>query len=133
MRRRGERGSMSVEVVLMFPILIAFTLLVVAGGRYVTARVDIEAAARDAARAASMERTYPAAQNAARSIAASSLSGASDCQVAELSGNFRSGGVVDVTLNCEVSNRGLELIGLSGTYRLSASGSAPIDTYRRTG
>ena len=132
-RRAGERGSMAVEVVLMTPILVLFTLLVVAGGRYVTVRADIESAARDAARAASLERSEPAAQQAATQVATAALGSYSDCVVKNLDGRFVSGSAIEVTLDCQVDNNGLGLLGLSGVYRISASGAAPIDTYRRTG
>ena len=49
-----ERGAMAVEVVLLAPVLVAFVILVVAMGRYVSVRGDVEAAARDAARAGSV-------------------------------------------------------------------------------
>jgi Flp pilus assembly protein TadG len=132
----SERGSMAVEVVLLVPILMMFTLLVVAGGRYVSVRADIEAAARDAARAASYERTYDAAEQAADQEATSALddySRLSDCKVERLGGDFKAGGIVEVTLDCQVSNDGLGLIGLHGTQSMTATGSAPLDTYRRTG
>lgn len=134
LKRRTEGGSMSVEVVLLMPVLVMFTLLVVAGGRYVSVRGDIEASARDAARAASFERTYDAANAAANNVARSALGGYSDCVVKNLDGtNFRAGGEVEVTLDCKVSGQGLGLIGLGKPWSVSASGSAPLDTYRRTG
>jgi Flp pilus assembly protein TadG len=133
LRTRHEGGSMSVEVVLLMPILVMFTLLVVAGGRYVSVRGDIEAAARDAARAASFERTYEAANASASAVAQSALGGFSDCTVQDLGGDFRAGGRVDVTLTCTVSGRGLGLIGLGRPWSVEGSGSAPLDTYRRTG
>lgn len=132
-RSRRDRGSMSVEVVLLMPILVMFTLLVVAGGRYVSVRGDVDAAARDAARAASFERTYADANASANQVATSALGGFSDCTVEDIGGDFVSGGEVDVTLNCEVTNSGLGLIGLGGTWNVSGSASAPLDTYRRTG
>ena len=134
-RRRSddERGSMAVEIVVLVPILVMFTLLVVAGGRYVSVRADIEAAARDAARAASYARTPDEAQQAADTVASGSLESLSDCRVERIGGNFVAGGIVSVTLNCHVTNSGLGLIGLSGSLSLSATGSAPLDTYRRTG
>lgn len=130
---RREAGSMSVEVVLLMPILVMFTLLVVAGGRYVSVRGDVDAAARDAARAASFERDYASANASANAVATSALGGFSDCTVENLGGDFVAGGEVAVTLNCEVSNRGLGLIGLGGTWSVSGTASAPLDTYRRTG
>lgn len=127
-----ERGSMSVEVVLLMPILVMFTLLVVAGGRYVSVRGDVDAAARDAARAASFERNYADANASASQVATSALGGFSNCAVEDIGGDFVAGGEVDVTLNCEVTNSGLGLIGLGGTWSVSGTGSAPLDTYRRT-
>jgi len=126
---------MSVEVVLTVPILVMFTLLVLAGGRYVAVRADIDAAARDAARAASFERSEPAARAAA--LAAANASDVNDsfsaCEVANIDGDFEAGGVVDVTVRCTVSNRGLGLVGLTGSRDFEASSSAPIDQYRRFG
>jgi Flp pilus assembly protein TadG len=45
-----ERGSVSIELVLLTPVLVAMLLLVVAFGRIQNARADVEAAARAAAR-----------------------------------------------------------------------------------
>lgn len=130
-----ERGSMSVEIVLMVPILVLFLLLVLAGGRYVAVRADIESAARDAARAASFERTTASARSAA--LTAVGNSGVDDsfssCAVTSIGGQFEAGGVVDVTVRCTVSNAGLSLIGLSGSRQFEATSSAPIDQYRRFG
>ncbi len=123
---------MAVEVVLLTPILLLFTLLVVAGGRYVSVQADIEAAARDAARAASYERSAGAAQAAANDVATTALDDFSDCRVGRIGGSFVAGGLVEVTLDCQVSNDGLGLLGLSGSLSMSATGSAPLDTYRRT-
>lgn len=133
--RRRERGSMSVEVVLMVPILVMFLLLVLAGGRYVTVRADIESAARDAARAASFERSQSEAYSAA--YAAANASDVDDrfsaCEVSNIDGAFEAGGVVEVTVRCRVSNDGLGLVGLTGSRDFEATSSAPIDRYRRFG
>lgn len=132
-RRRGERGSMAVEIVLLAPVMMAFMMLVVAGGRYVAVRGDIEAASRDAVRAASLERTAGAGQAAAVDTAIAALQHPDQCQNAALSGNFVSGGTITVTITCEVSYDGLGLIGLPGSKSVTISSSAPIDLYRRTG
>lgn len=132
-RRRDERGSMAVEVVLMMPVLFAFTLLVVAGGRYVTAQADVQAVARDAARAASFERSYGAAYDAATRAVAASVPDTATCAAVDMAGTrFEAGGIVQVSLECRVSNQGLGLIGLSGSVRITGDAAAPLDTYRRT-
>lgn len=132
-RRRAEDGSMSVEVVLMVPILFMFLLLVVIGGRYVSVKADIEAAARDAARAASLERTGGDVRAAANRVATAALDDFATCWVSGVTGNLDAGGAVDVVIDCDVPNDGLGLLGIGGTTRMSATGSAPIDTYRRFG
>lgn len=132
-RRRDDRGSMAVEIVLLAPVMMAFILLVVACGRYVALRGDIEAASRDAVRAASLERTAGEAEAAAGAVAAASLRNPEQCGPILLTGDFVAGGTITVTVSCTVSYAGLGLIGLPGTKEFSASSSAPLDTYRRTG
>jgi Flp pilus assembly protein TadG len=120
-------------MVLLTPVLLMFTLLVVAGGRYVGVRGDIEAAARDAARAASLERSLVDAHAAAAEAATVSLDPGTRCASPAVGGDFLAGGLVTVRLNCSVPYDGLGLLGLGGSLGVSASGSAPLDTYRRTG
>lgn len=131
-RSRDERGSMAVEVIFMIPILVLFMLLVVAGGRYVSVRADMEAAARDAARAASLQRSDGAARVAAEKAASVALDGFASCRMGDFDSDFRPGGSVEVTIDCDVPNKGLGLLGLSGSLPIEASGSAALDTYRRT-
>jgi len=132
-RRTRDEGSMAVEVVLMIPILVLFMLLVVAGGRYVSVRADMEAAARDAARAASLERSSGAARSAADASANAALDDFATCRMGGFDDReFAAGGSVSVTIDCDVPNDGLGLIGLKGTKKMSATASAPLDTFRRT-
>jgi len=124
---------MAVEIVLLAPVMMAFMMLVVAGGRYVAVRGDIEAASRDAVRAASLERTEAAARATAVDTANAQLQDVGQCQNATLSGNFVSGGTITVSITCQVSYDGLGLIGLPGSKSVTIESSAPIDLYRRTG
>ncbi len=132
-RRFGERGTMAVEIVLLAPVMMAFMMLVVAAGRYVSVRGDIEAASRDAVRAASLERSEGAAQSIAVDTALAALQDGADCQTAALSGDFVAGGMITVSLTCEVSYDGLGLIGLPGSKTVTIESSAPIDRYKWTG
>lgn len=132
--RRDERGSMAVEVVLLTPVLMLFVMLVVVGGRYVSVHGDVEAASRDAARAASMTRSYGEAQLAAASVADWGLDDDTSCTPADISGSdFTEGGMVRVTLGCVVSYDDLGLIGVPGSTTITVTSTAPLDTYRRTG
>jgi hypothetical protein len=123
---------MAVEIVVLIPVLFMFTLFVVAGGRYVSARADADATARDAARAASQAHTRAEAAEAVRTAVAQGLRGTRNCRPTGLSGNFESGGTAIVRLSCSVSYRDLGLLGLPGSLAVDAEGHAPIDTYRST-
>jgi Flp pilus assembly protein TadG len=126
---RDQRGSMAVEAVIVAPVLLMFAMLVVAGGRYVGVQGDIQAAARDAARAAALEDTRGEAEQAARSTIAASLDG-SDCAVA-FNADWRPDGTVSVLLRCQVSYDGLGLIGLPGSVSIDADSRVRLDPYRR--
>ncbi|GAA3620147.1 pilus assembly protein [Kineosporia mesophila] len=132
-QRTRDRGSMSVEVVLITPVLVAFMLLVIAFGRYVAVRGDVEAASRDAVRAASLERDIGSARAAASATANASLGGRWTCETVGLTGNFVAGGMIETELSCRVPVDDLGLLGLPGTVTVRATSSAPLDIYRRTG
>jgi Flp pilus assembly protein TadG len=130
--RGGDRGSMAVELVIMTPILVMFMLLVVAFGRYVWIRGQIEAAARDAVRAAAFERSAGDAETAADDMAQAQLENRT-CSQAALSGAFVAGGTIRYTLTCHVSYAELGLIGLPAGDDVTVSSDAPLDQFRRTG
>ena len=130
--RRDERGSMAVEIVILTPVLMMFVMLIVACGRYVAVQGDMQATARDAVRAASLQRDVESARAAAGEVIAGSLDRDTTCSGFTLSG-FAPGGTARVDLRCSVSYAGLGLIGLPGSVGVSAASNAPIDVYRRTG
>jgi Flp pilus assembly protein TadG len=72
-RCRGDRGSVTVELAILTPALLMLLGLVALAGRVVNARTDVLGAARDGARAASLESSEPAAQAAAQTAALASL------------------------------------------------------------
>lgn len=135
--RHGDRGSMAVEVVILVPVLIAVMMMVVAFGRYVDTRGQVEAVARDAVRAASFERDAASAHLVAQAIADATVPDSTTCQPVELRGQsgpllFAPGEIITVALTCEVSFQGLGGIGLPGSLPISGESSAPLDELRRT-
>jgi Flp pilus assembly protein TadG len=128
-----ETGTMTVELVLLTPVVFALLALVVGLGRSADARGRLTGAARDAARAASLSPSPAAAQTAARDTALADLEGAGlECQAPQIStsvSNFRPGGDVTVTIRCELDLSGLVVSGLPGRTTLSAHATAPLDTY----
>ena len=124
---------MAVELVILAPVLVAFILLVVAFGRYVAVRGEVEALSRDAARQASLQRSAADAQAAATATVAAARKPQRSCTPPALRGAFVPSGTITVTLTCEVSYAGLGLIGQPGSATVRATSAAPLDTYRRVG
>lgn len=129
-----EAGSMSLELVLVTPILLLLLMLVVMGGRYAQARADVDAAARDAARAASNARAVVGAQVAGRDAARASLrEGGVTCRrldVAVDASAFVPGGLVTATVSCSVDLGDLTGLRVPASRVFSSTFSEPVDTYR---
>src|SRR3546814_5731329 len=72
-RSRDERGWVSIWAAIGVPAFGLFVAMIILGGRVEVAKQSVEAAAYEAARAASIERTQSEAIAAGRSSATSSL------------------------------------------------------------
>ena len=130
---RADRGSLAIELVILVPILVLFMAVLVALGRIVEAQGQVDGAARDAARAASIAQNSGAALGDARAAADTDLVGASKCAdtptVAFGSGtNPAPGGVVNVIVTCRVTLPALSFIGFQAKT-ITGHASAPIDTF----
>jgi Flp pilus assembly protein TadG len=136
-RHGADRGSATLELVILTPALLTLVLLLIAAGRITTAKGQVEQSARDAARSASLTRSLPDAQNAAAQTAQATL-GAEHltCQHLQLqvSGGFTvpagQPATVHVRLSCTAALGDLALPGLPGSRTETASYDAPLDTYR---
>jgi Flp pilus assembly protein TadG len=133
-RTRGEEGSATAELAILTPLLILFLLLVVAFGRLAGARIQVDGAAAQAARAASIARSPATATAAAEQTASSALSSqhvtCAHLQVAVDTADFVPGGSVAVTVSCAVDLSTLTGLQLPVTETLSNRFVEPIDAYR---
>lgn len=134
-----DAGTMSLELVLLTPLLVAFMMLMVGLGLVVEAQSQVDGAARDAARAASIGRTPADADAAARAAAGATLSdrkqrcrGGEPDTVVDFS-QWRPGGQVTVRVLCHIDLSGLSLIGIGPSKTMTGTATAPIDTLRRIG
>ena len=131
---RGDRGSMALELTLLTPVLIAFMMLMVGVGRMVEAQGQVDGAARDAARAASVARSRGDAAAFADRAAKGTLQ--TQCQggpkVSPDLSEWVPGGQVTVTVTCDVDLGGMTLIGLPGSKTMTGTATVPLDTFRRT-
>jgi Flp pilus assembly protein TadG len=130
-----ERGSLALELVVLTPVLVLTLWLVGALSlRAMVAHAQVDSAARDAARAASIARSPATAQQAADATAASSLQQAQrSCQAIRVvtdTTHFQPGGTVQVTVTCTIRLHDLGLPLLPGDRTTSASYRAPIDLHR---
>lgn len=150
-----DRGSVSVEVAILAPAFIALLVLAGVAGRTAVAAEAVEAAAHDAARAASISRDAGTAGQRARDAAVRQLdwrdlsctdtptvdlSGAVNGQATSFAAAFRSSvgqqASVTVRLTCTVDLSDLMLDALPGmpsSRRVSASFTSPLDRYRSRG
>lgn len=139
-RQSGDRGSLTLELAVLAPVFLLFLALIVAGGRVALAHGAVQAAARDAARQASIARDPATAQADAYTSAVATLeSEGLDCapqvtvNTAGLSVPAGQPGTVTATVSCTMPLSVVALPGLPGSVTEQASAASPVDPYRGRG
>ncbi|WP_373464020.1 TadE family protein [Streptomyces canus] len=135
---RADDGSVAIEAAIIVPLLVMFLCLAIAGGRIVTSGAKIDAAAEDAAREASIHRTVAAAQQAAHTAAAETLTDQGitcvSTRVAVDAGGLAvpvgQVGTVTVTVTCTVTLSDL-LLPVPGSRTLTSTATSVVDQYRQ--
>ncbi|WP_172385766.1 TadE/TadG family type IV pilus assembly protein [Streptomyces sp. MNP-20] len=131
--RSGDGGLSTVEVVILAPVMILFILVLVAFGQLVDGRGAVDGAARDAARAGSIQKDLGTAMTEARRAAAANLEDvcSGPVNVVRKSAGFRPDSLFTVEVSCRV--RGLGMLGLDVPTTLKSTFSSPLDPLRRAG
>ena len=136
-RRDRDAGNAALELVILAPVILFLLGLVIAAGRTSVAQGSVAAAARDAARQASISLTPGAAQTAALSSARAALSQDGLTCDPVVTVNVSGFGVpvgepasVQATVTCRVSLSSLVVPGMPGSRTLQATFSSPLDPYR---
>jgi hypothetical protein len=123
--------------VLVLPLAAAMTLFAIFCFRLAGTRLDMNAAAAAAARAASMSGSPQAAVDVATQAAQANLADhARTCRpltVTVDTGAFHRGGQVAVTVTCQMSTAGLTGFDLPGTLTGSSTARAVIDSHVEVG
>ena len=131
---RDESGAVATELVLLTPLLIVLLLFVVALGRLAGARINVDGAAAQAARAASIATTPAQAAASAQQVATAALGSdhvtCATLQVATDTARFAPGGSVTVTVTCAVALSDLSGLRLPVTEQVSSTAASVVDTYR---
>ncbi len=140
-RSGSQHGNAALELVILGPVLLFLLGLLIAAGRTSIAQGSVQAAARDAARQASIARTPAAARAAALASARLALSQDSlDCTpVVKVDTGGPSTGFgapvgvpaqVTAKVICQVSLSDLLVPGMPGSRTLKATFTSPLDPFR---
>ncbi len=129
--RSRSRGSATVEVVLLAPVLVVVALLVVHAGRFSDAHLRVQHAADVAARAASQVRESSMVSTAENSALAEMMLNGVPCR--DISVGVRRmrdthNGFVEVTVSCFHNVEGLGALGVRSTP-VSATSREVVDRY----
>ena len=133
-----DAGNAALELVVLAPVILFLLGLMIAAGRTSIAQGAVDAAARDAARQASISLTPGAARTAALSSARAALSeDGLDCNpvVTVDTSQFSTVGVglpaqVTATVSCRVPLADLVVPGMPGSRLLSYTFTSPLDPFR---
>jgi len=138
-RQKRSAGTISVELAILTPAVIAFFASALIAGRYAIAKQAADAAAFDAARTASLSRTETEARARATAAARASFEAQGiRCRTpvvptVDVSG-FRvpvgQPASVRVTVTCDADLSDVAAPGMPGTIRLTSTFVSPLDTYR---
>ncbi|AMS05823.1 hypothetical protein DUY81_01145 [Acidipropionibacterium acidipropionici] len=131
-----DRGAAALEAVVILPAILLLAALTAASWRLWQTRGDVHSAAEAAARAASVSSGPAQGVTAGRQVALADLAG-TRCSAptvsvdpAGLSAPVGFPGRVGVRVACTVSMTDLLLPGLPGSFHVSASAEAPVDSHR---
>jgi Flp pilus assembly protein TadG len=129
----SSRGSLSIELVVLTPVLALFLLLALALGRYALAREEVVGGARAAADAAAVAGSALLAQQAAIAAATPVLLSNHSCTdptVTVATASFAPGAIVRVSVRCRVEFSDLLVPGFPGSTTIDAVQAAVVDPFR---
>lgn len=135
--RRDQRGSATVELVIIAPVFIMVLLTVVGLGRIQMAGNSTESAAGTGARAATLQGDQASADRAAEQAVRDALASNGircnsltiDLDTSAVENPLGQVGTVTVNISCVVALGDISVPGLPGNYTLEATGTSPINPY----
>ena len=140
MRRGDCRGSVALELVILVPAVLAMLMLVIYGGRVVSAQSQVQSAASAAARAASMQGSLGGAGDVVGEVAQENMADSglscgpgSNAVIVNESTDFRPGGQVTVRATCIADLSSLAFIGAPGSLTINRDATEVIDDLRGEG
>lgn len=132
--RRTEAGSLAVEMAMVAPGLLLIFGLIFAYGRAAQVNGTLESGTRDAARSATVARSYDDALERANAVLLDAMKDApQSCQNSldlKITGDYLPGEPVTVTTRCTYDLSDLGLPGAPGTITAESSFTSMLDPYR---
>ena len=131
-RRRDERGSVAVELVIIAPLFGLLLVAVVALGRLQNAHADVDAAARMAARDLSITRDPVLRLGAVEQTVGASLGvGSPSCRAMTFDAVIGPT-QIDVTVACTTELQRAALLPVPGNLTVSGTATEVRDVYRES-
>lgn len=135
---RDQRGSLSVELVILVPVFVIMLGLMIAGGRLWVARTTVTEAAYSGARAASLARSSSQADSDGRRVVADQLdirgvaclSRSIGIDSAAFSVPVGEPATIRAHVDCRIGFSDLLLPGMPGSIIVRADAESALDTYR---
>jgi len=132
-RLRDDRGSATVELVVLAPLVGILLLAVVVVGRVQVARADVEGAARSAARELALSRDPSAAISSVESGLAATLDvGSPSCRTMTFTPAVTDEWVT-VTVGCVVDLDDAAVLPMPGSMTVTGTATEIIDAHRERG
>lgn len=130
----ADRGSLSIEYVILVPLVLLVMALIYIFGRVANVNGTLDASTRDATRVASEAPSYEQAQQAARQVVQSAVGDTSStCRKTlsvTVSDNFAPGNTITVRATCRYSIADAGLPGAPGTLTVTSMFASIIDPNR---
>jgi hypothetical protein len=133
-RRRDESGSLAVEMAMVAPGLLLIFALIFAYGRAGQVNGTLESGTRDAARSATLARSYDEALDRATAVLLDAIRNTpQSCQDSadlDIVGDYEPGDPITVRARCTYDLSDLGLPGAPGDLTAESSFTSMLDPYR---
>ena len=133
-RRRGQRGTLALEMVILTPVLLLLFMFLLACGRYFQSSSLLESAARDGARSASQARSLNEAQgrvdDAVNRTMSQAVKSCKETASGTITTAFTAGAPLSVEVTCTINYRDVGLLGIGGDTKITKRFTSSLDPYR---
>jgi Flp pilus assembly protein TadG len=132
-RPAGDGGTIAIEMTFFIPAILLLFGLIFAYGRVAQVNGTLESGTRDAARSATVARSYDQALDAARRVVAEAVSPTPACLSSldiQLLGTYEPGEPITVRVTCTYSLSDIGLPGSPGTLSPTTQFTSMLDPNR---